>query len=279
MKEHPVQSVPPQLPVLSIINDKMKATPANEKLFWNNRARNYPLPFEKETYAKTGRILRLLEGMNVRFKGLRVLDIGCGTGVYALRLAKQTKKALGVDSSPEMLKLFRAEQRRRGIRNASCLLSSWKTMPAGRLAGRFDVALASMTMAIKDKTDIVKMERTAARCVYIGWAGVRRNALLEKVYSKHGVKYRAPEGAAIVLKALKDLGRKPAVRYIRDSWEKKASPAETLRDLEVGLKVNGASMDRAWVEALLKRMAKRGKVRQVTSVRKALITWTTPPAA
>lgn len=254
----------------------MKATPANEKLFWNNRARNYPLPFEKETYAKTGRLLRLLEGMGVGFKGLHVLDIGCGTGVYALRLAKQAKRTLGLDSSPEMLKLFRAEQRRRGIRNAACLLSSWKAMPAARLAGRFDVALASMTMAIKDKADIVKMEKTAARCVYIGWAGVRRNALLEKVYQKHGVKYQAPEGAVIVLKALKALGRRPDVRYIRDSWEKKASPAETLRDLEVGLKVNGAEMDRDWVEALLKRMAKNGKVRQVTSVRKALITWTPP---
>ena len=255
----------------------MKGTRANEKLFWDNRARNYPLPFEKETYAKTGRILRLLGGMCVEFKGRKVLDIGCGTGVYALRLAKPAKYACGVDSSPEMLKLFRAERRRRGIGNASCLLSSWKTMPASRLAGRFDVALASMTMAIKNKTDILKMEKAAReRCVYIGWAGLRRNALLEKVYARHGVKYQAPEGAAAVLKALEELGRKPAVRYIRDSWEKKASPAETMRDLEVGLKVNGAKMDRGWVEDLLGKMARRGKVRQVTSVRKALIVWRAP---
>jgi ribonuclease Y len=33
----------------------MKGTRANEKLFWNNRAKNYPRPFEKETYAKTER--------------------------------------------------------------------------------------------------------------------------------------------------------------------------------------------------------------------------------
>jgi len=255
----------------------MKGTRANEKLFWNNRARNYPLPFEKETYAKTGRLLRLLGRMGVGFKGKKILDIGCGTGVYTLRLAKEAERTLGVDSSPEMLKLFRAEQRRRGIKNVSCLLSSWRAMPASRLAGRFDIALASMTMAIKSKADILKMEKTARqRCVYIGWAGVRRNALLEKVYAKHGVKYQAPEGAAIVLKTLKELGRKPAVRYVRDSWEKKASPGETLRDLEVGLKVNGADIDREWVENLLKKMARNGKVRQTTSVRKALITWSTP---
>lgn len=257
----------------------MKATPANEKLFWNNRARNYPLPFEKETYAKTGRILRLLEGLGARFRGLRVLDIGCGTGVYALRLAKQARLTLGVDSSPEMLKIFRAEQRRRGIKNASALLSSWKSMPAGRLAGRFDAALASMTMAIKDRADIVKMEKTAGLCVYIGWAGVRRNALLEKVYEKHGVKYQAPEGAGVVLKVLEKLGREPRVKYITDSWTKKATLADTLRDLEVSLKVNGARMDRDWTETLLKRLARNGKVKQATSVRKALIVWAPPAAA
>ncbi len=252
----------------------MKGTRANEKLFWNNRARNYPLPFDRETSAKTGRILRLLEGMGVEFKGRRILDIGCGTGVYALRLAGRAKAALGVDSSPEMLKLFRAERRRRGISNAACLLSVWSALPAARVAGRFDLALASMTMAVKTRADILKMEKAAPRRVYIGWAGLRRNALLEKVYARHGVEYRAPEGAAAVLKALKKLGRKPEVRYIRDCWEKKASPAATLRDIEVGLTVNGAKMDREWVESLLKRMARKGLIKQTTSVRKALITWT-----
>ncbi len=253
----------------------MKGTRANEKLFWNNRARNYPLPFERETFAKTGRILRLLEDMGVSFKGRRLLDIGCGTGVYSLRLAKTAASALGVDSAPEMLKIFRREKRLRGIKNAACALSVWSAMPAELLAGRFDIALASMTMAVKTKADILKMEKAAPRCVYIGWAGVRRNALLENVYAKHGVKYQAPEGAAVVLKALKELSRAPKVRLITDSWEKKASIADTLRDIEVGLKVNGARMDRPWVESLLKKMARKGKVRQVTSVRKALITWRT----
>ena len=254
----------------------MKGTRANEKLFWDNRARNYPIPFEKETYTKTGRILHLLGGMGVSFKGRRVLDIGCGTGVYALRLARQLKSAHGVDSSPEMLKIFRAEQRRRGIKNATCALHTWGSFPASNLKGRFDIALASMTMAIKTKADLLKMEKAASCCVYIGWAGIRRNALLEKVYGRHGVKYQAPEGAAAVLKALRELRRKPAVRFIRDSWEKTYSPTETMRDIEVGLTVNGAKMDREWVAALLKRMTRKGLVRQVTSVRKALITWRAP---
>lgn len=246
-------------------------------MFWNNRARNYPLPFEAKTLAKTGRILRLLGRMGARFEGRKVLDIGCGTGVYALPLAGKARSVTGLDSSPEMLKIFRTERRKRGINNTSCVLSTWGAIPSSRLAGRFDIALASMTMAIKNKANLLKMERAAReRCVYIGWAGIRRNALLEKVYARHGVKYRAPEGAAIVLKALKQLGRKPAVCFIMDHIKKTASPVETMRDIEVGLKVNGAKMNRDWVEGLLKRKTRKGLVRQLTSVRKALITWRAP---
>jgi SAM-dependent methyltransferase len=251
----------------------MKGTPSNEKTFWNNRARNYPLPFEHETLAKTRRIFRLLERMGVIFNGRRILDIGCGTGIYGLALAGRAKSVLGLDSSAAMLKIFRAERRRRGISNAACAASSWAAVPASRLAGRFDIALASMTMAIKSKADLLKMEKAAPCRVYIGWAGVRRNPLLEKVYAKHGVEYLAPEGAALVLKTLKRLGRVPAVRYIRDNWERKASLGDTLRDIEVGLKVNGAKMDRAWTESLLKNLARNGIIKQTTSVRKALIIW------
>lgn len=251
----------------------MKGTRANEKLFWNNRAKNYPRPFEKETYAKTGRLLKLLAGLGADFRGKRLLDIGCGTGVYALRLARTARRAVGVDSSPEMLKLFRAERRARGIKNASCLLSTWSGLPAARAAGRFDAALASMTMAVKTRADLLKMEKAAPLRVYIGWAGERRNPLLEKVYARHGVKYRAPEGAALVLRELDRLGRAYRVRYVRDSWTRKASFADTLRDIEVGLKVNGAAIDRPWTEALLRRLERGGRITQRTSVKKALIVW------
>lgn len=217
--------------------------------------------------------------MGVEFKGRRILDIGCGTGIYGLALAGRARSVLGLDSSAAMLAIFRAERRRRGLSNAACAASSWAAIPSSRLAGRFDLAIASMTMAIKSEANLLKMEKSAPCRVYIGWAGVRRNPLLERVYARHGVKYQAPEGAAAVLKILKRLGREPAVRYIRDSWERRASLDDTMRDIEVGLKVNGARMDREWVESLLKKMARKGTVRQVTSVRKALIVWRDKPCA
>lgn len=254
----------------------MKGTRANEKLFWNSRAKNYPLPFARATAPKTRRMLRLLAGLGVSFKGKAVLDIGCGTGVYALLLAGIAKKVRGVDSSEGMLKVFRAERRRRGIKNASCLLAEWGKLPASRVAG-FDLALASMTAAIKTRADVLKMEAAAGRCVYIGWAGVRRNPLLEKVYAAHGLAYGAPEGADRTLGILRALGRRPRTVYLRDGWTRSASVAETLRELAVSMKVNGARFDEALTLKLLKPATRRGRVRQATLARKAVIVWDPPP--
>lgn len=251
----------------------MKGTRRNEKLYWDSRAARYPLPFDRSTSAKTRRIASLLTGLGIGFRGARLLDIGCGTGVYGLALAARASKVLGVDSSAAMLKIFRAVKKQKGIRNASCTLSRWEALAGARVKGRFDVALASMTAAVKTRADILKMEAAAPVRVFIGWAGMRRNALLEKVYAAHGVAYRAPEGAARTLRILRALKRRPAVIYLKDSWTREATVEETLGELEVSMKVNGAKLRREWTESLLRAKARGGKVRQRTLARKAVIAW------
>lgn len=254
----------------------MKEGRANEKLYWNSRARNYPVPFGREAAAKTRRMLALLERLGADFAGARVLDIGCGTGVYALPLAARAARVLGVDSSAAMLRVYRRARRERGIANAPCLRSEWGRLPAARVRGRFDLALASMTAAVKTRADFLKMEAAAPLRVFIGWAGVRRNALLEKVYAAHGVEYRAPEGAGRALEILAALGRAPRTVYLRDSWTKSASVAETLREIAVSMRVNGARFDEKKTRALLKPFTRGGKVRQLTRARKAVIVWGPP---
>ena len=254
----------------------MKGTPANEKIFWNSRARNYPLPFDPGNILKTGRIVRLLGRMGVTFKGLKLLDIGCGTGVYALPLAAQAACVLGVDSSRAMLGVFRRQCRARGIKNAACALGAWDETPRAAVKGKFGIALASMTMAVKTRADVLKMEAAAGSCVYIGWDGVRKNELLEAVYHAHGLEYKAPDGAPRLLKILRALGRRFKVKRIRDSWEKIGTPEETLREIAVNMKVNGARLKREEVNRMLAKRTRNGQVRQRTTVRKALIVWQAP---
>lgn len=255
----------------------MKATPANEKFYWNARAANYPQPFEREMLTKSRRIIKIAEGLGARFAGRRLLDIGCGTGNYALPLAACCSSVTGVDGSAAMLRVFRAQARARGIKNAKAVLSKWNLLPGRATAGKFDIALASMTMAVHDKAELLKMEQAAVECcVYIGWAGVRRNALLEKIYRHHGLVYKAPDGANLMLPILKALGRDLKLKYIRDGWNKVMTPAETLKEIEVALKANEVRPDHAWLGPLLMKAARGGVINQRTRARKAVIVWRPP---
>lgn len=48
--------------------------------------------------------------------GKRVLDIGCGTGIYTLELARKDAQVIGIDPSIEMIRIAREKLRRAGLK-------------------------------------------------------------------------------------------------------------------------------------------------------------------
>ena len=132
--------------------------------------------------------------------------------------------------------------------------------------------------AVTTRKDIRKMESSAReRCVYIGWAGMRRNAFLEKVYAHHGAKYLPPAGSEIIIPLLQRLGRKFRLVYLKDSWQWSGKPEDSLKDIEVSLKVNHAAPDRAWLDKFLKRSTRNGTLTHTTTARKVIIVWEPTP--
>ncbi len=71
--------------------------------------------YDQETNA-----LIVLEEMHVdpllaSFPFSRVLDVGCGTGRYALKLARRGASVTALDQSPEMLAIARRAAQREGL--------------------------------------------------------------------------------------------------------------------------------------------------------------------
>lgn len=48
-------------------------------------------------------------------KGMRILDIGCGTGNFSIKLAEKGCKVIGVDISQEMLKIAREKAKKKNL--------------------------------------------------------------------------------------------------------------------------------------------------------------------
>ncbi|MCX5785417.1 MAG: class I SAM-dependent methyltransferase [Elusimicrobia bacterium] len=255
----------------------MKKTDSGLKTFWQQKAGHYPLPFERKTAARTARIVRMLENMGVDFNGRSLLDIGCGTGIYGLFLAGRASRVLGVDSSKTMLSKFRAQTGARKIKNAACLNASWQAFRAKHGESRFDIALASMSMAVRSRADVLRMERMAEEhCVYIGWAGKKKNAFMERIFAEHGLAYSSPDGGGKIIKVLKGLGRKPEIRLITDNWSWNGTCKEAMTDVLAHLKLNNARVRRQWLEEFIKTRVHNGRISHKILARKVLIVWRPP---
>ena len=69
-------------------------------------------------------------------KGSRVLDVACGTGRHATRLARRGASVLGVDVTPEYLR--EARRASRGLKNASFVRADMRRLS---FRGEFDAAV------------------------------------------------------------------------------------------------------------------------------------------
>ena len=71
-------------------------------------AQQYDLLYKDKNYdAEVALLERLFQAHAL--EGNSVLDLGCGTGQHAIRLAKRGFDVTGVDRSPEMLRIARVK--------------------------------------------------------------------------------------------------------------------------------------------------------------------------
>lgn len=78
-----------------------------------------------------------------------VLDLGCGTGQFAVPLAARAGSVIGMDPEPDMLRLAREAAGTDGVRNAAWVLGGDADVPAlGSLLGKRSLALTVIGQAL-----------------------------------------------------------------------------------------------------------------------------------
>jgi len=113
--------------------------------FWDRRAAAYarkPVP-DEDAYERTlARVRAHLRATD------RVLELGCGTGTTALKLAASAQDILATDYSAEMIAIATAKARTEGVTNVrfrKCTLDETELA-----AGSFDVVLAMNLLHLFD---------------------------------------------------------------------------------------------------------------------------------
>ncbi|MCD8552613.1 class I SAM-dependent methyltransferase [Seleniivibrio sp.] len=157
----------------------------NPEAKWDKKALTYPrYTSSEDTYE--AKIIRTLEGADVSFKGKRVLDVGCGSGKFTLRIAKEAASVLGTDISSQMLRILHEDAEKEGADNLRSLKCTFDDFdPKGE---KFDIVFASVTPAVRTEEHFRRVTELAGeRVVYIGWAGRKESEMLYAIYERCGI--------------------------------------------------------------------------------------------
>ena len=159
---------------------------------WDKKAKNYSRYNEEIDSFEQG-VLKALNSLHVDFKNKTLLDIGCGTGVYTLHLAKQCLHIDAIDSSIQMLQILEEDAKKLHINNIKTKVTTWKDFSLPK--EQYDIALCTMSPALSYDEDFQKASSCAKTKIYLGWAGKRDTQIIEDLFKAHGSVYTPPNGA------------------------------------------------------------------------------------
>ncbi len=212
------------------------------RLFWEEQANASPHPFREDVLSFTEAVSGIIEERCLSIKGAKILDIGCGTGAFALPLALEGASVTALDISENMLKRLTAEARHRGIHGAETIRASWKKIDphnAG-LSGRFDVVLSAWSIAVETKKDILKMEECSKQwCICIASGKVRRDALCEQILRTFRAPLNPIPDIRKIREALEDLGRTFSYESFAVTEREKQTPLQLAEGVAKRLAASG----------------------------------------
>ena len=244
--------------------------------FWEHKALSYPLPFEEKTFAETCRVISLVKSRGVEIAEAGILDIGCGTGIFTLPLAREAAMVTGLDDSVSMISRMENVMASEDIRNVTPITAAWKDIDisARHFEKAFDIVWVSMSPAIQTAQDFERMEKCARKwCVYVGWGRKRKNALMEEIFSLHGARYGPPPGAAAAYDILVQSGKNPSLDYFEASWEWTGRVEDALEEAVCFIEMQGGKARRDLISETLNRHERDGMIRHITDVEEGLLVW------
>lgn len=221
-------------------------------------------------------------------EGMRVLDVGCGTGRMAMVFAKHGAQVHALDFSPAMLDRLREALPASLAQQVLPVEADWSDVD---LASReweraFDLVFACLTPAIQTPEALLKLhEASRGGCYFRGWADWDKDPLLEDL--RHHLTGESagpsPAGRAgsviYAFNLLYAMGRSPWVEFQDVSWEARQPITQATsfyEDYFAGQADGSPEELGGRISDYLATVAEDGHVTRRTAGRTGSITWTVP---
>jgi SAM-dependent methyltransferase len=204
-----------------------------------------------------------------------VLDIGSGTGTYALAFASRCAEVTALDMESSSLKMLGGHAAQLGLKNIICEESMWENYRPNRT---FAFVFSSMCPAICDYDELLRME-SLSECACGVIAVTRGSCDLHRKHLMELFHVRPTAGmtteALWYYETLYLAGRQPNVQSWSAHYEYAAPVEEACRRNEVYFEIFGipAEKSRPVLQEYFASQAAGGLVRDETHLNTALVSW------
>ncbi len=243
---------------------------------WDKAASHYDDLEECEDYLRQVEgVMNTLISRNIVQAHVRVLDVGCGTGTYAIRMAPLVHEVVALDSSEAMLNVLRSKIEESGFRNIRPVAQDWRTYTP---SAPFDLVFASMTPIFRHLDLVDKLLATSKRyVVLVSWARIKENPVLHRLFMEFlGEDPQKGPGRPdifLLFNYLYTQGYAPDLRFFHGCWRRKRSKESQVEhllwQLEMHMDLDDAKKRR--VTEVVDAMGPSEEIEVVTRVRTCLM--------
>ncbi|WP_291440218.1 class I SAM-dependent methyltransferase [Desulfovibrio sp.] len=217
-----------------------------QREYWNARSRTFPRFEEGDNNYEAGMLRHAAEN-GVDFNGKRVLDVGCGSGMYTLRLARMAESVTAVDVADEMLRLLREDAAAMGITNITTTCSGWDGFSSDE---RFDIVFASMTPAVEsDESREKLMQYATETVVFMGFSDRMLSDVMQGLHEHYGIAPKIFNNAQDMRAWLDGKGVPYTAIPVKGQWVVAKSREDLVDTCVTTLRDYGAEPDPHFVEA------------------------------
>jgi SAM-dependent methyltransferase len=248
--------------------------PVSQKEFWDLRAKTFPRYSPEPDNYEAG-MLNLAKGIGADFKDKSILDVGCGTGMYTLRLAKEARHVTGLDISAEMLAINQADALKERIENIDFVNSDWLDFKPRR---DYDLVFCSMTPALQSLEGKLKLLFfSGVQVVYFGFSAPMNNHVINELFKTYGLKLREFKSAPDLRAFLEAKGIPFQMAGTSGRWNKSLTKDEMVLNITSTLSFHGGDGLDIDLETFISQFADgQGRYNEITDYQVEAIVWTNP---
>jgi len=163
-------------------NDPEKKSGTDHFKKWDQRARGFDKrSATSEAVSRKERILSILKEAGALRTGFHVLDVGAGSGNWAIPMAEMGANVVALEPSGGMVEILREKMAAKGIGpdQIRIIQKTWQDVDVEKegLAGQFDLVFSSMNPGVCDPATLEKLMQASRKFCYLstfsggGWRG------------------------------------------------------------------------------------------------------------